>query len=338
MRFWNSPARNLLAGIAFVLAVTASAVAGYVHLGWPLGDAIYMVVLTIFTVGYGEVHPVETPALRAVTISLIVLGCTGMIFVTGALVQLITASSISQALGLRKMDNQIGRLENHVIICGFGRTGQMLARELQAGQARFLIIERSETRFAQARDAGYLAMQADATDETTLQRAGIAKARVLATVLPDDAMNVFITLSARSLNAALTIIARGEAPSTEMKLRHAGANQVVLSAQIGAERIAEMILYPSGRREGNVDPVQMEHDLRALGLHREVVVAAPGGFANLTVAQAELRGGHTFFVVGIERQDGTSVALVDPATEIAEGEGVVLVGRGGRNAILAEFG
>ncbi len=336
MRFWNSPARNLLAGITYVLVITAGAIAGYVHFGWPVGDAIYMVVMTVFTVGYGEVHPVTSPGLRAVTIALIVLGCTGMIFVTGALVQLITASSIRQVLGLRKMDNQIGRLQNHAIICGFGRTGQMLARELTAGRVPFLVIERSELRFGQARDAGYLTMQADATDETTLQRAGIERARVLATVLPDDATNVFITLSARSLNSALTIIARGEAPSTEMKLRHAGANEVVLSAQIGAERIAEMILYPVGRDAAGLDPRRVETDLRAIGLHREVVVAEPGGFAGMTTAQAEERGKHVFFIVGIERQDGSS-ALTRPDTIIAEGEGVVLVGRGGRQEMLTDF-
>ncbi len=331
MRLWNSPARNLLAGIAFVLAVTALAIAGYVHAGWPFADALYMAILTVFTVGYGEVHPIDTPALRALTIGLIVAGCTGMIFVTGALVQLITAAQIQQALGLRRMSNEIGKLDRHVIICGFGRTGQMLARELRAGRAHFLIIERSETRFGEARALGYLALHADATDEEVLLRAGIARARVLATVLPDDATNVFITLSARSLNAALTIIARGEAPATETKLRHAGANQVVLPAHIGAERIAELILY-SGETGSQTQTT--ETNLRVLGLDREVVVAEPGNFAGLTVEEAETRGAGAFFIVAIERQGGHDTARPEPQTRIAPGEGIVLVGRGGRARML----
>jgi trk system potassium uptake protein TrkA/voltage-gated potassium channel len=286
-----------------------------------------MTVMTVFTVGYGEVHPINTPGLRALTIALIVLGCTGMIFVTGALVQLITAASIQQALGVRRMDTEISKLTGHVIICGFGRTGQMLARELRAGRVRFLVVERSEQRFHQAREAGYLAMHADATDEEALLRAGVKRARVLATVLPDDATNVFITLSARSLSPGITIIARGEAPTTETKLRHAGANQVVLPAHIGAERIAELILYPAASKPGRDN--QAAADLRSLGLDREVVIAEAAGFAGLTVAEAEQRGGHAFFVVGIERQgNDVSVAI----------EAQTMVGRGGRAGMLAAFG
>jgi trk system potassium uptake protein TrkA/voltage-gated potassium channel len=336
MRIWNSPARNLLAGIAFVLAVAAFAITGYMYHGWSFGDALYMAVMTVFTVGYGEVHPIDTPGLRALTIALIVMGCTGMIFVTGALVQLITAASIQQALGVRRMSTEISKLTGHVIVCGFGRTGQMLARELHAGRARFLIVERSEQRFGQARQAGYLAMQADATDEEVLLRAGVKRARVLATVLPDDAANVFITLSARSLSSDITIIARGEAPATETKLKHAGANQVVLPAHIGAERIAELILYPAASKPGR--EAQVDVDLRALGLDREVVIAESMGFAGLTVAQAEHRGGHAFFIVGIERQGSDEIPEVAPDTIIGEGDGVVLVGRGGRAGMLAVFG
>ncbi len=113
------------------------------------------------------------------------------------------------------MSHQIEQLRDHVIVCGFGRIGNMLARELKAGGARFV---------EEARALGYLCVHADASDETTLQRAGIDRARVLATVLPDEAVNVFITLSARSLNKTAMIIARGKSPSTVTKLLYAGAN------------------------------------------------------------------------------------------------------------------
>ncbi len=338
-RLWNSPARNLIGGVGFVVLVTGVAIAGYVHHGWPLGDALYMTVMTVFTVGYGEVRPIDTPGLRALTIGLIVLGCTGMIFVTGALVQLITAAQIQQALGLRRMTSEIDRLSDHVVVCGFGRIGQMLARALLAGRARFVVLERSEHRFAQARALGYLAINADATDEDALSRAGVGRARVLATVLPDDAANVFITLSARSLNAGLTIIARGEAQTTETKLRHAGANQVVLPAHIGAERVAELILYPGGISAARASPgmLHAEADLRLLGLHREVVVAETANFAGLSVEQAERVGGHAFFVVAIERQGGHDTMRPEPSSRIVAGDGVVLVGRGGRARMMQAF-
>lgn len=314
--------RYLTAGIAFVLVVTAAAVTGYMALGWSFSDALYMTIMTVFTVGYGEVHPIDTPALRTLTIALIVAGCTGMIFVTGALVQLITASTIQNALGQRRMNTDIDRLRDHVIICGFGRIGQMLARTLHAGGARFVVLERSEQRTAQARAESYLALHADATDEEVLTRAGVTRARVLATVLPDDAANVFITLSARSLNAGLTIIARGEATTTESKLRHAGADQVVMPAHIGADRMAELILYPVAR-------TQAEADLHTLGLKREVIVAEADNFAGLTIEEAEQRGGHSFLVIAIERQDGKASV----SNRIEAGDGVVVVRREGMQAV-----
>ena len=333
---WNSPARNLIAGILFVSTITGLAIAGYVHAGWPLSDAIYMTVMTVFTVGYGEVHPISTPGLRALTIGLIVFGCTGMIFVTGALVQLITATQIQQVFGMRRMTGEIDRMADHVVICGFGRIGQMLARELAAGRARFVVLARDEPRCAQARAAGYCAICADATDEEALTRAGVARARVLATVLPDDAANVFITLSARSLNRGLTIIARGEAPTTEGKLRHAGADEVVLPAHIGAERVAELILFPvsQGSASSTDRRLQTSAELRLLGLEREVVVAEPENFAGLTVGEAERRGSGAFFVVAIERPGRQDLLRPEHQTSIGMGDGVVVVGRGGRARML----
>ncbi len=226
-----------------MLVVSACATAAYMENGWGFGDALYMVVLTVYTVGYDEVIPIKTPELRAITIALIVTGCTGMIFLTGSLIQLITASQLQQLFGFRRMQKEIDRLTDHVIICGYGRIGQMLARELQAGKCDFVIVERGDGRMTAARELGFLSLQGDATDEDVLRLAGISRARALATVLPDDAANVFITLSARSLNRELTIIARGEAASTEGKLIQAGADRVVLPTRIGAERMAELLLY-----------------------------------------------------------------------------------------------
>ncbi len=242
-RLLGSPLRNLVLGVLYMLVVMALAIIAYVAAGWRFGDALYMVIITVYTVGYGETMPVDTPLLRGITISVIVLGCTGMIFLTGALVQFITLNQLNQVLGFKRMNAQIDRLRDHVIICGFGRIGLMLAQELKAGGIPIVVLEQADAAITLARDLGYLCIQADATDEEALLAAGVVHARTLATVLSNDAANVFITLSARSLNPRLEIIARGELPSTESKLLQAGANKVVLPTHIGAERIAEMILY-----------------------------------------------------------------------------------------------
>jgi trk system potassium uptake protein TrkA/voltage-gated potassium channel len=333
-----SPLRNLAGGLAFILCVAVLASAAYMACGWPAADAAYMVVMTIYTVGYGEVRPVDTPELRAITITLIIAGCTGMIFMTGALVQLITASQLQHILGTRRMQKDIAALADHIIVCGYGRIGQMLARELRDGGQACVILERSEARLALARDQGFLALQADATDEDALRGAGITRARALATVLPDDAANVFITLSARGLNRTLTIIARGEAPSTEKKLLQAGADRVVLPAHIGAERVAELILFQDLARmiDGAGGHGDIARDLRRLGLELEVVPAAAGSrCVGLSVASLEREAGGAFLVVAISRAAGASLLQPPPDAVIQAGDGVAIVGRPARAQVVA---
>ncbi len=330
--------RYLVGGVLFVLAVAIAAVAAYVSQGWSLGDAIYMTVLTVFTVGYDEVEPVATPALRIITMGLIVLGCTGMIFLTGALVQFITFRGFQEVLGTRRMRGQIEKLENHTIICGFGRIGRMLARDLEAASASFVVIEADPVRCAEVHAAGFLAVEEDATDETALTNAGVQRARVLATALPNDATNVFITLSARSLNKNLTIIARGEAPSTERKLIQAGADHVILPAHIGADRMAELILYPA-----TVEMVrkprrmrEMEQDLHRLGLELALAVVEAGSLHDgRTITEVEHETG--FIVVAVETPGTEAAERPDPSRRLQPGDGVTLLGRAGPVPLTSGF-
>jgi voltage-gated potassium channel len=336
----STAATPLINGVVYILVVIILGTAGYRIAGWDLSDAFYMVIITLFTVGYEEVHPIVSPGMRALTMVLIVLGCTGMIYLTAAIVQFFNATQLQNLLGLKRMKNEIDHLKGHVIVCGFGRIGRLLSRDLLAAGAGFVIIEREESRIAHARGMGYLCVEGEATDEQTLNEAGIARARILATVLPDDAANVFITLSARSLNKQIMIIARGEAPTTEGKLLHAGANQVVLPAHIGAERIAEMILYPdSARMIRSAEQLQgFGHNLHNLGLNLVVVtVASSSRFARLTVEEIEQQADGAFLIVALNRRDGTTVPRPDPKTRVIPGDGVVIIERSGRGGAQAIF-
>ena len=326
----SSPLRILLLFVAFVLAVGVLATTAYMAAGWSFSDAVYMVTLTVYSVGYGEVHPIDTPYLHMVTMATMILGCTGMILVTGALVQLFTVSQIQQLLGFNRVKNDIGKLNDHVIICGLGRIGVMLAKELSAGGVRFVVLERDQKRVEQALALGYLGMQGDATDETLLLEAGVQRARTLATVLPDDAANVFITLSARSLNPTLQIIARGEAPSTEGKLIHAGASKVILPTHIGAERIAELILFPEAAQSirGSDRGRGLDQTLTALGLEVEVALAAEGGpIVGMTIEELERRAEGSFLVVQITRREGAMFTRPSADTRIEAGDGLTVIGR-----------
>jgi len=160
----------------------------------------------------------------------------------------------------------------------------------------------------------------------------VERARVLATVLPDDAANVFITLSARSLNPDLQIIARGEAPSTETKLMQAGASRVILPTHIGAERIAELILFPETARfiRGSERMRDFEKVLRDLGLEMEVLVASEGAaVVGMTLEQLESRAKGSFFVVQINRKGSEAITRPAGSTKVEAGDGLVVVGRPG---------
>jgi voltage-gated potassium channel Kch len=334
----DSPIRNLTFGVLYILLVMALATAAYIAVGWSFRDAIYMVIVTIYTVGYNEVRPINTPALNLITIALIVFGCTGVIFLTGALVQYFTLSQLTKVIGLKRMKAQIDQLSDHVIICGFGRIGVALAHTLDAARAGFVVLEQDEARAGQAREAGFLCIHGDAANEAVLHAAGVVRARALATGFAADAVNVFITLSARALNPDLLIIARGEEPSTERKLLQAGANKVVLPTHIGAERIADLILFEESTRL--IDSLERTHGfqraLRTFGMELEVVTAVQNSAAvRMTVGAIERQARGTFFVVQINRQDGDIHTDPPPSVVVREGDGVVVIGRAARSEALA---
>jgi voltage-gated potassium channel len=336
----DSPSRNLTVGGAFTVAIMGLAIIAYMAVGWSFRDALYMVVTTIFTVGYSEVRPIDTPALNVITLALIVLGCTGIIFLTGALVQFITVNQLNKVVGLKRMNRQIDELNGHVIVCGFGRLGSVLARALSASSAGLVILEENEARANEARLQGYLCIQGDASNEATLLAAGVTRAHALATVLSNDALNVFITLSARALNADLSIVARGERSSTESKLLQAGADRVVLPTHIGAERIAELVLYEESARfiEGLERSHGFQRSLHNFGIELEVVTAAPHSAAvRMTVAAIERQAKGAFFIVQINRRDGDVHTAPPAAAIVGEGDGVVLIGRPNRAAILTSL-
>ena len=336
----GSPLRNLVIVLSFVFTVGFTAVLGYRAAGWSWSDAVYMVTLTLYTVGYSEVRPINTAYLHFVTMATIILGCTGMIVLTGVLVQFFTVGQLKQLLGIGKMQKQLEKLDQHAIICGYGRIGMMLARDLQTANFPLVIVDRNPAKLREAEAKGFFTLAGDASEEAVLEAAGLARACVITTVLPDDAANVFITLTARSLNRSIKIIARGEAPATEKKLLHAGADQVVLPTHIGAERIAEMILFPDTadfirETEGIGD---LKRGMSEFGLEIEVVKAVPdGAMTGLSVLEAERAGCGGFFVIQLNKREGQSIRHPSADIIIDPNDIVVLVVRAGRVSSGSKF-
>jgi voltage-gated potassium channel len=305
------------------------AVAGYVTAGWSLGDAIYMVVITIFGVGYGEVQPVQSTGLRTLTISVIIAGYGAVIFTIGGLVQFLIDGELNKALGARRMTKEIDRLNGHTIICGIGRLGTMLARELRESGKSFVAIDMDRERLRDAEESGYLVLHGDATEEKVLEQAGIARASTVATVLSEDALNVFVTITARELNPEITIIARAENPRTEKKLFRSGANQVVLPTAIGANKVAQLIVHPTAENmlEQILSQSNLIGDLGQIGLRfDEMEVQEDSPLVNRAIEEIEIRSNHGFLIVGIRRADGTNRIHPDPLTKLLPHDVVVVLG------------
>ncbi|MCM1985015.1 potassium channel family protein [Lyngbya confervoides] len=324
--------RRILFGAILFLATQLVAVFGYRLAGWSWMDAVYMVVITIFGVGYGEVRPVLDPGLRLFTIFVIVAGTSSAVYVVGGFLQMATEGEINRALGARRMSREIEVLEGHLIICGFGRMGLLLARHMVEAQRPFVIVDRDEARVDQAQSLGYLVRLGDATDEQLLMEVGIGRATTLATVLPNDALNVFITLTARNLNPGLMILARGEQGSTEKKLLQAGANRVVLPASIGAIRMAHLITHPA-----SLDFLSANNSLSSLNeilaqIHvqlDELPIKPQSDWVGTSIENVEIRGKGSFIVVALRRAAGEMIIHPSPEVFLHGGDTLIVVGRRG---------
>ncbi|MEC4806615.1 MAG: potassium channel protein [Jaaginema sp. PMC 1079.18] len=314
-----------------VLTITlAIAILGYMAFGWTPLEAIYMVIITIFGVGYGEVKPLETPAERLFTIFVIIAGTSSAVYIVGGFVQMLTEGEINRAFDVTRKQREMDSLQNHIIICGFGRVGQVLARQLTEVGERFIILDSYPENVAIAQSHNYLVYDGNPSDEDALAAVGIHRAKVLATVVPNDADNVFITLTARELNPNLLILARGELASTEKKLRLAGANQVVSPATVSGLRMANLIVRPSGSDLlGQAEELTYLNELLSpIDIQMEELKVLDNSLMiGRTIRELEVRAKGTFIVIGLRRPHDSTLIQPTPSLMLDRGYTIVILGR-----------
>jgi voltage-gated potassium channel len=327
----RSPLRRIITGACFFVCTILGATMGYTLFGCSLLDAVYMVVITVFGVGYGEFCPTSPPQ-RVFTMLVIVGGAVSVGYIVGGFVQMVAEGEIREIIEQRRKTKDLAGLQNHTIICGFGRIGQVLARQLEQDNQLFVVVDNNGERVASAEELGYRVCTGNATDEHTLETAGIKHAKVLATVLPDDAVNVFITLTARGLNPNLMIVARGELPSTEKKLLLAGADHVVLPAGISGLRIANLITHPTATEFFNQTEVRtrLNELLAQIDVQMDELVIPPHTpLVSRTVGDLEIRGKGTFIVVALQKKNGEMISHPKHSVILDAGDTVVVLGHRG---------
>ena len=320
--------RKFRRSLLYLAAVFCVSVSGYLIYGWNLIDSVYMVVITMFGVGYGEVHPLTTVTGKVFTMFVIIGGTSAVVFVIGEVIRFITEGEIMKAIGELKKSRQVDGISNHAIICGYGRIGQILAHELHASKFPFVVVDLDDGRLALAEESGYLFVKGSATEEETLQRAHVERAVVLATVLPQDTLNVFITLTARNLNKHLRIIARGEQPSTEKKLKQAGADEVVLPASIGGTRIAHSITRPATMKFLGDTRGLVSEELKHLGVEiDELRLHKHTHLVGKTVLELQNMSDGHLLVIALQRADGSVLRSGFIEEVLHEGDAVIIIGR-----------
>lgn len=206
---------NIIIAAILLILILITGTFGYVYYEqWSAFEGFYMTVVTISTVGYGEVHPLSEEG-RLFTTFLIVSGTGILAYTLGSLVQFMVEGKFREIIGIKKMNQQIEKLNNHYIICGFGRIGNFICNEFSANNLPFVVVEQNQEVCEKLKEEGYLYVQGDATIDATLENAGIKNARGIITAVTSDTDNVYITLTARGLNPNLYILARSGEENTE---------------------------------------------------------------------------------------------------------------------------
>lgn len=287
----------LAAALAFVIGLGTL---GF-HLieGWPWFDGFYMVITTLTTIGYQEVHPLSH-AGRVFNVILILSGVSLLFLVIGSLTQALLEFELQSFFGRRRMERDIGRLKGHYIICGAWRVGRSAARELARRPAQFVIIENNEAKAQQFAGENWLMRIGDATQEQVLRDAQIERADGLVAATTTDATNLYIVLTARSLNPNLRIIARASEEMAEKHLRSAGADAVVCPYIFAGQRIAHSFLRPNVVSFLDTATTHLGMDLEI----DEVPIAARSLFAGQTIESSRIRQDHGVIVLAIKRESG----------------------------------
>jgi voltage-gated potassium channel len=316
------PVHRLLLPVAVLFALLAVGTAGYQLVeGWGWLDALYMTVITITTVGFHEVHSLSAGG-RVFTMALAMGGVFTAFYAGVEFIRAVVTGEILSVLGRQRMESRLDKLGGHLVVCGFGRMGRLVAEEFSSAGLAFVVVDREAKVLEGFSMPHGIALVGDATADDVLRRAGVDRARALVTAAASDADNLFITMSARLINERLIIVARAEGEGAEAKLRRAGASRVVSPYSIGGHRVAQAVLRPNA-----MDFIELATRTGHLELQIEEVAVGPGSaLVGRPIKASPIRSELGIIIVAIKKPGAKMAFNPSPDTALEAGDLLITLG------------
>ena len=311
--------------IVLVLLVGTGTVGYCVIEKYPVFDAVYMTVTTLTTVGYGEIHPLSLQG-RIFTLFLILGGVGTLLYVLSDTAHLISESDPRELFGRRRMQGKIEKLRNHQIVCGYGRTGQEVAKQMKENKMPFVVIETDDHLCRKAQDEGILVLCGDATEDESLKQAQIAHAFGIVCSLPDDAANTFIALSAKEFNENIKIVCRAANPGSEAKMMRAGAHKVISPYVICGRRMATAVMHPLVLEFLDVAMHNPAFDLRL----EQIMISSTSKLTGISLKNANIK--QTVGAMILAVNNGTEL-ITNPGPEFIFSAGDTLIALGAQDEL-----
>ncbi len=310
--------------LILVFSILTIGTVGYMLLShYSFVDAVYMTVITVTTVGFGEVKPF-TPQEKIFTVFLILTSITVFGYAVSTFSEYLVSGKLFDYFKHKKVEKKIARLKGHTIVCGYGRNGKQAIIKLMNYNKKFVIVERDKELIEELEANEYLCIQGDATLDETLLRAGIEKSANLITALPSDADNLFVVLTARQLNSKFKIVSRASNESSYSKLKIAGADNVIMPDKLGGDHMASLVTTPDVIEF--VDRLTIEGETTA-NLEEIDIDELPNGYIGKTILDLDLRKKTGCTVIGYRNPDKDYIINPEANSVLISGAHLIVLGR-----------